>query len=146
MAAGPVPPVGRVLGIDLGTVRIGVAVCDAGRILASPLMVVSRSGRSADDHQRLAELAREEDAVGLVVGLPVSLDGSLGPAARAALEEIRALGVTTGLPIDTYDERLTTVTAEQQLAERGITGPAAREVVDQVAAAVILQGWLDKIS
>jgi putative Holliday junction resolvase len=131
----------RTLGLDLGTKRIGVAVADSAGTLATPYEVVARSGDRARDHRRIADLAAETEAAQLVVGLPLSLDGTEGPAARAALEEIEELRVATGLPVTPWDERLTTVTADQQLAH--LDGRARRAVVDKVAAAVMLQGWLD---
>ena len=133
----------RALGIDLGSKRIGVAVADSAGTLAMPYEVVLRSGDPARDHRRLAELAEETGAECLVVGLPLSLDGSVGPAAAAALSEAEELARATGLPVDTWDERLTTVTADRELAAAGRKAPARRQVVDKVAAAVMLQAWLD---
>lgn len=131
----------RVLGVDLGSRRIGVAVSSG--TVATPYEVVERTGDRARDHGRLLELAAEVGAERIVVGLPLSLDGSPGPAARAVLDEVAELTVRTDLPVDTYDERLTTVTAERALAAGGVRGPARRKVVDKVAAAVMLQAWLD---
>ena len=79
-----------------------------------------------------------------MVGMPLSLDGSAGPAARRARAEVEELGRTLGLPVETYDERLTTVTAERSLREQGLDAKERRKVVDKVAAAVLLQGWLDQ--
>ncbi len=79
----------------------------------------------------------------MVVGLPLSLDGSVGPAASAALAEVERLGATTDLPIDTYDERFTTVTADRYLRHQHLSAPERRRVIDQAAAAVMLQAWLD---
>ena len=95
------------------------------------------------DHARIRDLVVETGAGRLVVGLPISLDGSLGPAARGVLDEVEELGATIGVPVETYDERLSTVTAERLLREQGVKGPDRRAVVDKVAAAVILQAWLD---
>jgi putative Holliday junction resolvase len=106
--------------------------------------VVRRSGDAAGDRRRIAALAREWEIEGLVVGLPLSLDGTVGRAAAAAVTEARALGDATSLPVATYDERLTTVTAEQRLVEQGLDARQRRAVVDQVAAAVMLQAWLDR--
>jgi putative Holliday junction resolvase len=131
----------RALGIDLGTKRIGVAVADSAGTLAMPYEVVARSGDVARDHRRIAELAEETGAERLVVGLPLSLDGSMGPAAVAASAEAEALAAATGLPVDTWDERLTTVSADRALS--ALKAPARRKVVDKVAAAVMLQAWLD---
>jgi len=133
----------RVLGLDLGSRRIGVAVSDPGQVIATPHGVVERSGDEAVDHRRILEIARELGAERIVVGLPLSLDGSVGPAAAAALAEVERLGATTDLPVDTYDERFTTVTADRHLRARKKQGRARREVIDQTAAAVMLQAWLD---
>jgi putative Holliday junction resolvase len=133
----------RALGLDLGSRRIGVAVSDPTGVLASPYEVIERSGEPVRDHERVADLARELDAERIVVGLPRSLDGTIGPAARAVLEEVEALRATTSVPVETYDERLTTVTAERVLREQGLDGRQRRKVVDKAAAAVLLQAWLD---
>jgi putative Holliday junction resolvase len=133
----------RALGIDLGSHRIGVAVSDTAGTLASPLEVVERSGDEVGDHRRLAEIVAEYEAEVVVVGLPLSLDGSEGPAAVGYRAEAERLDDQLSVPVETYDERFTTVTAEQQLREAGVRGPAQRKIVDKVAAAVLLQAWLD---
>lgn len=133
----------RALGIDLGSKRIGVALANSDGSLATPYEVVLRSGDQAADHRRIAELAAEADVGRLVVGLPLSLDGSIGPAARAALDEADRLAVATGLPVETWDERFTTVSADRDLMALDMRAPARRRVVDKVAAAVMLQAWLD---
>ena len=133
----------RALGIDLGSKRIGIAVSDRSGTIASPLTVVARSGNRRIDHERIAALVAEEEAVCVVVGLPLNMDGSAGPAARAAESEARALATVVGVPVETYDERRTTVTADAVLQERGMRAPARRGVIDKVAAAVMLQSWLD---
>jgi putative Holliday junction resolvase len=133
----------RVLGLDLGSVRIGVALSDAGRVMASPLVVLKRSGSVEADRRAIARLVAEEDAGLVVVGMPFSLDGSVGPAAAAAQTEAEALAEALPVPVETYDERLTTVSADRILAEQGVRGPARRKVIDKVAAAVMLQAWLD---
>jgi putative Holliday junction resolvase len=132
----------RAIGLDLGSKRIGVAVSDSGGVLATPIDMVERSDVRAD-HERIAALVEEWEAEIVVVGLPYSLDGGTGPAAQRALAEIAALGDTLTVPVVPYDERLTTVTAERNLMQQGMTGVARRAVVDQVAASVILQSWLD---
>jgi putative Holliday junction resolvase len=131
------------MGIDLGSKRIGVAVSDAGGVLASPYEVVPRSGDEQRDHRRLLAIAAEVEAERIVVGLPLSLDGSMGPAATAAVAEAERLGATTDLPVDLYDERFTTVTADRHLMERKLKADARRRIIDKVAAAVMLQAWLD---
>jgi putative holliday junction resolvase len=133
----------RAIGLDLGTKRIGVALCDSAGTLATPYEVLARSGDRAREHRRIAELAEEAGAEIVVVGLPLSLDGATGPAAQAALDEAEELRAVLSVPVVTHDERLTTVTAERQLAAQGVRGPARRKVIDKLAAAVILQSWLD---
>jgi putative Holliday junction resolvase len=134
----------RVLALDLGSKRIGVAVSDLTGTVASPLTVLERSRSRRRDHERVAALVREEDAELVVVGLPLALSGEEGPAARAARAEVEGLATLIGVPIETFDERLTTVTAERALADAGVRGPARRQVVDKVAAAIILQSFLDR--
>jgi putative holliday junction resolvase len=136
---------GRVLGVDLGSRRIGLALSDPGRAIASPLSVLQRAKVQVEDHRSIVAVARENEAVAIVVGLPISLSGDLGPAARATLEEVAALRKVAGaeLPVEPYDERLTTITAERSLNEARMTRDARRRVVDKVAAAVMLQSWLE---
>ena len=131
------------MGIDLGSKRIGVAVSDSGGVLASPYEVVARCGDEQRDHRRLLEIAEEVEAERIVVGLPLSLDGTMGPTAVAYAAEAERLGATTALPVETYDERLTTVTADRSLMERKMKADARRRIIDMVAAAVMLQAWLD---
>jgi putative holliday junction resolvase len=133
----------RVLGLDPGTKRIGVAVSDADRRVATPIEVVARSGDVARDHRALADIAAEWEVGLVVVGLPLSLSGDVGPAARQVLDELDRLRATLPVPVETYDERLTTVTAERRLTEQRMGAKARRKVVDKVAAAVMLQAWLD---
>jgi putative Holliday junction resolvase len=136
----------RALGVDLGTRRIGVAISDSGGVLASPYEVVARSGDEQVDHRRLLAIAAEVEAELIVVGLPLSLDGSMGPAATAAVAEAERLGATTDLPVELYDERFTTVTADRSLMERKMKADARRQIIDKLAAAVMLQAWLDSRS
>lgn len=133
----------RVLGIDLGSVRIGLALSDPGGVLATPHAVLRRAKRRALDHEAIKAVVDEWEVERIVVGLPLSLDGSVGRAAKAALREADELGVVTGVPVETYDERLTTVSAHQVLREQGVAGADRKDVVDKVAAAVLLQAWLD---
>ena len=133
----------RALGVDLGSRRIGVALSDSGGTVASPYEVVERSGDRQRDHRRLAALVDEAEAEIVVVGVPYSMDGTVGPAARRALAEIRALGRALCVPVETYDERLSTVTAHRSLREMNVDAATRRRVVDKIAAAVILQSWLD---
>jgi len=131
------------LGIDLGTKRIGVALANSDGTMATPYEVVSRSGDRTRDHQAIAALAEETGAVALVVGLPLSLDGSVGTAASAAVAEAEEMAAATGLPVELWDERLTTVSADRDLMVLHMGAKARRRVVDKVAAAVMLQAWLD---
>lgn len=133
----------RALGIDLGSKRIGVALSDSDGTVAAPFEVVLRSSDQQRDHRRLVELANEAEAEVVVVGVPYSLDGSLGPAARRALAEVRRLQRVMPVPVETYDERLSTVTAHRSLQEMNVGAATRRKVVDKIAAAVILQAWLD---
>jgi putative Holliday junction resolvase len=133
----------RALGIDLGTKRIGVALSDSAGSVATPYEVVERTKDRAGDHRRIAALARETEAEVLVVGLPLSLDGQVGPAATAARREADELARVTGLPVETWDERLSTVTAHHDLQAQGLDERARRKVVEMVAASVFLQAWLD---
>jgi putative Holliday junction resolvase len=132
-----------VLGIDLGSKRIGVAVSDRTGTIASPLTVIQRSGSVARDHQVIAALVVEEEAAAVVVGLPLNMNGTEGPAAKAAVAEAAALATVVGVPVHTSDERRTTVTADRAMMEAGMRAPARRKVVDKIAAAVLLQHWLD---
>jgi len=135
----------RALGVDLGTRRIGLALSDPSRTLATPHEVLPRSGDPAADRRAIVENARRQDANVIVVGLPLSLSGRSGPAARAALEEVEALRAVAGdIEVTVHDERLTTVTAERALTEAGLRREARRRVVDKVAAAVMLQSWLEQ--
>src|SRR3954447_6850722 len=133
----------RVLALDLGSKRIGVAVSDRSGTIASPLTVLTRTGSRPEDHRRITALVEEEEAELGVVGLPLSLDGSMGPAARGAMAEAKELSSVVAVPVETFDERLTTVSADRVLLEQGMRAEARRRVVDKVAAAVMLQAWLD---
>ncbi|MCW6008996.1 Holliday junction resolvase RuvX [Micromonospora sp. CPCC 205371] len=137
------------IGVDVGQVRVGVAVCDPDGILATPLVTLRRDLNVDIDAQPsdIVELARLVDAyqsVEVVVGLPVTLAGRDGPAAvqvRAYAD--RLARVISPVPVRLYDERMSTVAATRRLAERGVRGKRQRAVVDQAAAVEILQGWLD---
>lgn len=131
----------RALGLDLGSKRIGVAL-SAGT-LATPFEVVHRTGDRQRDHRAIAALVDEAEAEVVVVGLPLSMDGTVGPAAARALAEIEELSAALDVPVETWDERLSTVTAERALRAQDLKGPARRKVIDKVAASVILQAWLD---
>jgi putative Holliday junction resolvase len=132
-----------VIGLDPGSKRIGVAVSDDERRVATPIEVLARSGDAARDHRAIAALVAEWEANLVVVGLPLSLSGARGRAAQDVLAEVESLRATLPVPVETYDERLTTVTAERSLVEQRMRAEARRQVVDKVAAAVLLQAWLD---
>ena len=146
----PEPPAPtRALGVDLGARRIGLALSDPLGVLAGPLTVLERTGDRAADHAAILGAACENEAGLIVVGVPLSLStGRPGPAARATLDEVaelaeRAAELDPPLSVETYDERLTTVTAQRSLATGGVRAKDRRAVVDKVAAAVMLQAWLD---
>jgi putative Holliday junction resolvase len=139
-----VPGRGRVIGVDLGAKRVGIAVCDSSQHLATAASTLIRTGDRPGERRRLVDLVEEYEAVGVVFGLPRSLSGELGPAALGVLEEIDALRPLLAVPIDTVDERLTTVAAAGALHAAGRRTHQQRSVIDQVAAAVLLQSWLDR--
>jgi putative holliday junction resolvase len=145
---GNVPPRrGRAVGIDLGTRRIGVAVTDSAGTMALPRTTLVRGKDIDGDRRRLVELIVEEEAVVVVIGLPLSLDGSRGRAALAAeaeAEALRGLLRGRGVEVELFDERLTTVSAHQALAAGGNDSRARRKMVDQAAATVMLSTWLDR--
>lgn len=134
----------RAIGLDLGSRRIGVAVSDSDGRIATPVDTIERARDRAADHRAIAQVMAEWEAEIVAVGLPLSLDGSIGPAAQLVLDEVAELTRTLGVPVETVDERFTTVTAEQQLRASGVTGRERARVIDQVAAAVLLQAWLDR--
>jgi putative Holliday junction resolvase len=134
---------GRLLGIDVGAVRVGVALGDPDGVLAMPLVTVARDAAHGTDLTTIAGLVAEHEVVGIVVGLPRTLAGREGPAAEAARAFGTALAGRVPIPVEYSDERLTTVVATRQMRESGRKGRRQRAVVDQVAAVAILQGWLD---
>jgi putative Holliday junction resolvase len=128
------------LGVDVGTVRVGVARSDPRGVLASPVATLAREGGVRE----LARLVQDHEAVGVVVGLPVTLAGREGTSAALARDYAEQLArVISPIPVELVDERLTTVAAERRLAARGVRGRARRAVVDQAAAVEILQQWLN---
>ena len=134
---------GRRLGIDVGSVRVGVALCDPDGLIATPLATVPRDVGGGTDVAAIAALVAEHDVVGIVVGLPRTLAGREGPAAEAARVFVAALEPAVGVAVELSDERLTTVVASRRMRESGRSARKQRSVIDQVAAAGILQGWLD---
>jgi len=139
---------GRVLGVDLGSRRIGLAVSDPDGRVATPHSVVERSGDPGVDRRKILAHAREAGASRVVVGLPLSLSGGVGPAAKAVLEEVDALRALAGgeVTVETHDERLTTVIAERGMREAGVARRARRRTVDPAAATVMLQSYLESRS
>jgi putative holliday junction resolvase len=140
----PDPGPGRRLGVDVGSVRVGVALSDPAAVLASPLVTLTRDRRGSTDVDALAALVTEHEVVEVVVGLPRTLAGRHGRAAREAEAYAASLANRVMIPIQLADERLTTVRATRVLAERGVRGKRQRAVVDQVAAVEILQSWLER--
>ena len=133
----------RAVAVDFGSKRIGIAVSDPSGTIASPHSVIARGGSHADDHRKIAAVVEEYEATVVVVGHPLSLDGGKGPAARLVEAEVEELRTRVDVPVELYDERFTTVTADRSMLERNMKADARRKVVDQVAAAVLLQSWLE---
>ncbi len=140
----PLPPAGKLLGLDLGTRTIGVAVSDGLRYTATPLETVRRTKFTADA-ARLLELIAENQAVGLVLGLPLNMDGSEGPRAQSTRAFARNLAQKTELPMAFWDERLSTSAVTRMLIDADTRRDRRAEVVDKLAASYILQGFLDRL-
>jgi putative Holliday junction resolvase len=139
------PQRGALIGLDLGTKTIGVAASDPDRRLATPVETITRT-RFQLDAARLLVLAGERRAVGFVLGLPVNMDGSEGPRAQATRAFARNLAGLTALPIALWDERLSTAAVERALIEADVSRAKRKAVIDQHAAAYILQGALDRLA
>ena len=135
---------GALMGLDLGTKTIGVAVSDGLRGVATPLETIKRTKFKADA-TRLLEIADHRNVVGLVLGLPLNMDGSEGPRAQATRAFARNLAPISDLPVVFWDERLSTVAAERALLEADTSRKKRGEVIDHVAASFILQGVLDRL-
>ena len=133
----------RCLGLDLGSRRIGVALCDPDERVATPLTVVDRSASRVHDHANIARLVAEYEVQTVVVGLPLNMSGKVTAAAKSAMAETEELRRALDVPVLLHDERLTTVTADRSLMEMDMKADARRRVVDKVAAAVMLQAFLD---
>jgi putative Holliday junction resolvase len=144
-AAGLLPPRGALLGLDLGTKTIGVAASDPDRRLAAGVETIARRAFSADA-KRLLALAQERSAAGFVLGLPLNMDGSEGPRAQSARAFARNLAKLTELPIALWDERLSTAAVERELIAADASRRQRAAVIDQHAAAYILQGALDRLA
>ena len=137
----------RVMALDVGHKRIGVALSDPGQVLASSLQVIERKGQQRD-LATVVQLVREHEVGKIIVGFPLSLDGTVGQQARvveryAALLEKKLGDLSLDVPVVLWDERLSTVAADRLMAEAGRKGRERRERIDAVAAAVILQDYLD---
>lgn len=130
------------LGLDVGDRRIGVAVSQLGT-LAMPLKVITRDG---DELDHIAVLAREHDAAALVAGMPYSLDGTLKPQAEKVIEFLNELQAKVAVPVETVDERLTTAQANRMLISADRKSKDRKQVVDKVAATLILQAFLDRLN
>ena len=137
-------PRGALIGLDLGTKTIGVATSDPDRRLATGVETIARKTFSADA-KRLMELAAERKAAGYVLGLPINMDGSEGPRAQATRAFARNLARLTELPIGLWDERLSTAAVERDLIAADVSRKKRAAVIDQHAAAYILQGALDRL-
>ncbi len=131
-----------ILGLDYGEKRIGVAFANGEGLLAIPMTVIERTGEKADLDKVLA-LAKEYGVKRIIVGLPLSLDGTIGKQAEEVLAFIRTLSQHVHIPVDTWDERFSTVEAESLLSSTGMKKQKQREHRDAMAAAIILQGYLD---
>ena len=132
----------RLMGLDVGDKRIGIALSDEGALIASPRETLERSG-NRKDIRHLLDLARREEVSEIVVGMPFSLDGSLGPQAHKVERFVEALKSETDIRVTTWDERLSTVSAERALLEGDVSRAKRKKTIDRVAAALILQGYLD---
>lgn len=134
----------RLIGLDLGTKTIGLALSDLGRGIASPMETIRRK-KFTLDAELLLDICDEQDVGGLVLGMPLNMDGSEGPRAQATRAFARNLSQKTDLPITLWDERLSTVAVTRTLLEADTSRAKRAEVVDKMAAAFILQGFLDRM-
>lgn len=137
-----VPP-GRALGLDLGSVRVGVALTDPLGLTAQPFGLLKRRELNRDLAPLLA-LVASHDVTTIVVGHPLLLSGAEGASAADAARFVERIAPVVAIPVVLWDERLTTVQAERALREGGVRGPRRRELVDAAAAALMLQSWLDR--
>ncbi|MGB8578634.1 MAG: Holliday junction resolvase RuvX, partial [Pseudolabrys sp.] len=143
--AAHLPSRGTLIGLDLGTKTIGVATSDPQRKLATGVETIARKGFTTDA-RRVLTLAAERSAVGFVLGLPINMDGSEGPRAQSTRAFARNLGKLTELPIALWDERLSTAAVERELIAADVSRAKRAAVIDQHAAAFILQGALDRLA
>jgi putative holliday junction resolvase len=138
------PEHGRLLGLDAGTKTIGLALSDVLRTVASPMETIRRT-KFAEDQRRLLEIVREQSVAGLVLGLPLNLDGTLGPRAQATRALARNINHLCTLPVLLWDERFTTQQAERLLIEADASRARRTDVIDKIAATLILQNLLDRL-
>lgn len=138
------PPTGKLMGLDLGTKTIGVAVSDGMRYSATPLETIRRSKFTADA-ERLLHLIGQNAVSGIVIGLPLNMDGTEGPRAQSTRAFVRNLRNKTDLPIAFWDERLSTSAVTRTLIEADVSRAKRAEVVDKLAASYILQGALERL-
>jgi putative Holliday junction resolvase len=143
--ASTLPVKSRLMGLDLGTKTIGLALSDILQTIATPLQTIRRE-KFTTDIKILLQLAKEHDVSALVIGMPFNLDGSEGPRAQATRAFARNLGQHTELPLVFWDERLSTVAVERTLLEADASRKRRAEVIDKMAAAYILQGALDRLA
>ena len=139
-----IPPTGRILGLDLGTKTIGVAVSDGMRYSASPLETIKRT-KFTQDAERLDQLIAQNQVVAIILGLPLNMDGSEGPRVQSTRAFARNLAQKTDLPIAFWDERLSTSAVTRMMIEADLRRDRRAEVVDKLAASYILQGALDRL-
>ena len=132
----------RLMGLDFGSKYIGIAVSDETGLIASPRESLRRTNLEKDI-ENLAERARAEEAGEFVVGMPLSLSGDEGPQAKKVMGFINQLEIASGIHVTPWDERLTTVAAQRSLIEADVSRARRKKVVDQVAAAIMLQSYLD---
>lgn len=132
----------RLLGLDVGNVKIGVAVCDALEFAAFPVGLVRRVGSLKRDVAAISALAAEQEAEGVIIGLPLSLNGEAGPQAQKTQGFAKALANVLPLPVVLWDESLSSVEAEELLIAQGVSRAKRRERIDQTAAALILESYL----
>ena len=143
--AAALPPMRGLIGLDLGTQTIGVAVSDSFRNVATPLETVKRK-KFGVDAARLLEIIKQRDLGGILLGLPLNMDGSEGPRCQSTRAFARNLSRLTELPIGFWDERLSTVAAERMLLENDTSRAKRADLIDNVAASYILQGAPDRMS
>lgn len=134
----------RLLGLDVGTKTIGLALSDVSRSIATPYDTISRT-KFTEDAQVIRDIAQQQEVGALVIGLPINLDGSEGPRAQSTRAFARNLGPIVKLPLLFWDERLSTAAVERHLIEADASRKRRAEVVDRMAAAYILQGALDRL-